>query len=58
MASFGDAVQSEAQLRALFPQPTHNSYSKQIDRLDGHCHELIAAVADRLRGDHRRRRPL
>jgi PPOX class probable FMN-dependent enzyme len=40
---FGDAVQSEAQLRDLFPQPTPNSYAKQIDRLDGHCRELIAA---------------
>ena len=41
---FGDAVQSETALRELFPQPTHNSYRKQIDRLDGHCHELIAAA--------------
>jgi PPOX class probable FMN-dependent enzyme len=41
--AFGDAVRSEAQLRDLFPQPTPNSYAKQIDRLDGHCHELIAA---------------
>ncbi|MFL5843361.1 MAG: MSMEG_1061 family FMN-dependent PPOX-type flavoprotein [Solirubrobacteraceae bacterium] len=40
---FGDAVQSEDQLRELFPQPTHNSYRKQIDCLDGHCHALIAA---------------
>ncbi|MCW2992047.1 MAG: phosphohydrolase [Solirubrobacterales bacterium] len=40
---FGDAVQSEAALRELFPQPTHNSYRKQIDRLDEHCHELIGA---------------
>jgi hypothetical protein len=29
---FGDAVQSEAALRELFPQQTHNSYRKQIDR--------------------------
>lgn len=43
MASFGDAVRSEAQLRALFPEPTHNAYRKQIDRLDGRCRELIAA---------------
>ena len=43
MASFGDAVRSEAELRALFPQPTHNSWRKQIDRLDEHCHDLIAA---------------
>jgi PPOX class probable FMN-dependent enzyme len=41
--AFGDAVQSESDLRALFPAPTHNSYRKQIDRLDGHCHELITA---------------
>ncbi|MEO6496475.1 MAG: pyridoxamine 5'-phosphate oxidase family protein [Solirubrobacteraceae bacterium] len=41
---FGDAVQSEAQLRALFPAPTHTSYRKQIDRLDEHCHALIAAA--------------
>lgn len=40
---FGDAVRSEAQLRDLFPQPTANSYAKQIDRLDAHCRELIAA---------------
>ena len=40
---FGDAVQSEPELRALFPAPTHNSYRKQIDRLDEHCHALIAA---------------
>jgi len=40
---FGDAVQSEEQLRALFPAPTHNSYRKQIDRLDEHCRALIAA---------------
>jgi PPOX class probable FMN-dependent enzyme len=43
MASFGDAVRSEEQLRSLFPEPTHNSYRKQIDHLDGHCRELIAA---------------
>lgn len=41
---FGDAVQSEAGLRDLFPPPTHNSYRKQIDRLDAHCRELIAAA--------------
>ncbi|MCW2967253.1 MAG: phosphohydrolase [Solirubrobacteraceae bacterium] len=41
--AFGDAVQSESELRALFPEPTHNSYRKQIDRLDGYCEELIAA---------------
>jgi len=40
---FGDAVRSESELRALFPEPTHNSYRKQIDRLDEYCHELIAA---------------
>ena len=34
MASFGDAVRSEEQLRSLFPEPSHNSYRKQIDRLD------------------------
>jgi hypothetical protein len=31
---FGDAVQSEAALRELFPPPTHNSYRRPIDRLD------------------------
>lgn len=41
--AFGDAVRSEDELRALFPAPTHNSYRKQIDRLDGYCQELIAA---------------
>jgi PPOX class probable FMN-dependent enzyme len=41
---FGDAVESEPELRALFPKPTHNSYRKQIDRLDVHCRELIAAT--------------
>lgn len=41
--AFGDAVQSESALRALFPEPTHNSYRKQIDRLDRYCAELIAA---------------
>jgi PPOX class probable FMN-dependent enzyme len=40
---FGDAVRSEAELRALVPEPTHNAYRKQIDRLDEHCHALIAA---------------
>lgn len=40
---FRDAVASEEQLRSLFPEPTHNSYRKQIDRLDEHCHALIAA---------------
>jgi PPOX class probable FMN-dependent enzyme len=40
---FGDAVRSEDELRALFPEPTHNSYRKQIDRLDSYCEELIAA---------------
>jgi PPOX class probable FMN-dependent enzyme len=40
---FGDPVRSETELRALVPEPTHNAYRKQIDRLDGHCHELIAA---------------
>lgn len=40
---FGDAVRSESELRDLFPPPTDNSYRKQIDRLDGYCHELIAA---------------
>lgn len=41
--SFGHAVRSENALRTLFPAPTHNSYRKQIDRLDEHCHALIAA---------------
>jgi len=41
--AFGGAVQSESELRALFPEPTHNSYRKQIDRLDEHCAALIAA---------------
>jgi PPOX class probable FMN-dependent enzyme len=41
--AFGDAVQSESELRALFPEPTHNSYRKQIDRLDEYCAELMAA---------------
>lgn len=40
---FGDAVRSEAELRALVPAPTHTAYRKQIDRLDAHCAELIAA---------------
>ncbi|MCW2966655.1 MAG: phosphohydrolase [Solirubrobacteraceae bacterium] len=44
MSSFADPVGSEAELRALFPEPTHNSYRKQIDRLDAYCHELIAAT--------------
>ena len=41
---FGDAVRSEAELRALVPEPTPMAYRKQIDRLDEHCHELIAAA--------------
>lgn len=41
--AFGGAVRSEPELRALFPAPTHNSYRKQIDRLDEHCHALVAA---------------
>lgn len=41
--AFGDAVRSEYELRALFPAPTPNAHRKQIDRLDGYCHELIAA---------------
>ncbi|MDX6664703.1 MAG: uncharacterized protein QOG68_909 [Solirubrobacteraceae bacterium] len=40
---FGDRVATEAELRALFPAPTANAYRKQIDRLDEHCHTLIAA---------------
>ena len=41
---FGDPVRSEAELRALVPEPTHLAYRKQIDRLDAHCHALIAAA--------------
>lgn len=41
--AFGDAVRSETQLRALFPEPTPHSYAKEIHGLDGHCRELIAA---------------
>jgi PPOX class probable FMN-dependent enzyme len=41
--AFGEPVRTEAELRGLFPEPTHNSYRKQIDRLDAHCHALIAA---------------
>lgn len=42
--AFGHAVRSETELRGLVPEPTHNAYRKQIDRLDPYCHELIAAT--------------
>jgi PPOX class probable FMN-dependent enzyme len=41
--AFDHAVESEADLRALVPEPTPGSIAKQIDRLDPYCHELIAA---------------
>ena len=41
--AFDHAVRSEKELRALVPEPTPLARSKQIDRLDGYCHQLIAA---------------
>jgi uncharacterized protein len=42
MDAFGDPVRSEAELRALVPEPTFNAYRKQVDRLDEHCRALIS----------------
>jgi uncharacterized protein len=39
---FAGALESEAQLRALYEQPTSLGARKQIDRLDEACRELIA----------------
>jgi PPOX class probable FMN-dependent enzyme len=41
--AFDHAVRSEKDLRELVPEPTPLALSKQIDRLDAYCHELIAA---------------
>jgi predicted pyridoxine 5'-phosphate oxidase superfamily flavin-nucleotide-binding protein len=42
MPSFSDRIESIDELRELIPPPAAPSVAKEVDRLDGHCRDVIA----------------
>jgi uncharacterized protein len=42
MPAFSDRIESIDELRELIPPPAAPSVAKEVDRLDGHCRDLIA----------------